>query len=372
MSDAENLVHHVFPGPQRKTGIRTYGLLLESILDGRSPIRLLRGGVSSAEIEGLAPGARVLVHLGCNEGEMQAFLVRARRARPDLRRTILMHDPPNFAHDKLDRLAFLGRSRFLRGVRRGVNRLLGARLDRLALQPGDRFLAMSRCGAEVLRNRLQSLGCGGSVGVVPHGLYQAHPGIHERPVRETLVVGYFGFISPSKGVSLLLDAIRILDADPQTRGLIRMRIAGIPDSPYAAEHFEKQKMEALRESGSVEFLDPCSDEELPAFLGDLDVLALPYLRPESVSASGPLHWGWTCGLPVVANHNPYFAEVLGGTGAGEVMVQPIPAEWARTLLTIARDRERLEHYRKGALECGRANSWSSVAARYHEVLLSGT
>jgi len=374
MTHPRQTLYHVFPGPQRSTGIRTYAQLLERILAAGAPEVAVRTiAPEDPWWETLPPRAQVLVQIGRNEGDMHWFLLDAARKRPDLRRYILVHDPPDLSIEKRPWMRNLGKSRWGRAVRRGINLVFGNLLDREVVRESDVFLAMSEGGCQAIRRRMETLGRWiASVQIVPHGVYlgdrpEAPPG---NPTAERLQIGFFGYISPSKGIGILLEAGRILLAQEKYRDRIRFTIAGNPDSAHSASVLASQirDIQTAGLSEWFEFLPGPADAQLPDLLGRFDLLALPYLRAASNSASGPLHWAWTIGIPAIANANPYFDECLRRSGAGLVVDEPTGAAWAALLASVLDDPGRLETLRTNALEQRRRNSWPLVADRFREVL----
>jgi glycosyltransferase involved in cell wall biosynthesis len=210
----------------------------------------------------------------------------------------------------------------------------------------DAVVAHSQHGAARLRDELGVDPA--RVHVIPHGAFEHLTRLpEERPLPAELaavekpVVLFFGLLRPYKGIDVLLDAWRSVEADAELWivGMPRMDLA-----PLRAAADER-----------VRFVPRfVSDPEIPAYFRRADVVVLPYRETE---ASGVLYTALAFGKAMVLSDVGGFGEA----GAGRL----VPPGDARALssaltelLTNAAERQQLQEAARGA-----AVSWDAVAAR---------
>lgn len=121
------------------------------------------------------------------------------------------------------------------------------------------------------------------------------PGVAVEPAR--LVVGYAGALAPHKGVHTLIEAMKRLEWRHT-----RVRIAGRGEEEY------RHKLESHALGLNVEFAGPVPSEEMPAFLGSLDVLVLPSLWPENLPIVALE--ATASRVPLIASRIPGVAELI--------------------------------------------------------------
>jgi L-malate glycosyltransferase len=134
---------------------------------------------------------------------------------------------------------------------------------------------------------------GTPVTVVPYGVDLERFVPVEKPASGEVIIGAVSRLSPEKGLEYLIEAFATLRQRFGAR--VRLRIAG--DGP------EQGRIEAqisrLGVAGAVELLGWVDYEAIPAFLGSLDIFAMPSTYEgfgvAAVEASA-------CGLPVVASN----------------------------------------------------------------------
>jgi glycosyltransferase involved in cell wall biosynthesis len=150
-----------------------------------------------------------------------------------------------------------------------------------------------------------------------------------RPADAPITLGYLARICPEKGFHLLVEAFRILSADPKFKGRIRLRVAGWLGERDRA-YFEKL-------SGGFEYVGEVDREGKNRFLRSLDILSVPttYREPKGLFVLEALAHG----VPVVQPRHGAFPEMLEATGGG-LLVEPNSAEdLARGLAHLIADRE---------------------------------
>jgi glycosyltransferase involved in cell wall biosynthesis len=212
--------------------------------------------------------------------------------------------------------------------KRRLDRGLRSLLDRM-----DAVVALSEFG----RERLVGAGLGADrIRVIPHGALDyltrqpdEAPLPPELAAVEGPVVLFFGLIRPYKGIDVLLDAFRSLDAELWIVGRpLGMSLDSLRDLAASAR-------------GRVRFVPRfVSDQELPAYFRRADVVALPHRDAEQ---SGVLYAALAFGKPIVMSDVGGFPEVAR-TGAGALVPPGDPEALAaklNELLESADERERL-------------------------------
>ncbi|HKP92240.1 MAG TPA: glycosyltransferase [Thermoleophilaceae bacterium] len=217
---------------------------------------------------------------------------------------------------------------------------------RRLLRSMDAVVAHSEHGAARLR---EELGVEPErVHVIPHGAFEHLTRLpDERPLPDELaaverpVVLFFGLLRPYKGIDVLLDAWRSVDADAE------LWIVGMPRMDVAPLR--------ARADARVRFVPRfVSEPEIPAYFRRADVVVLPYRETE---ASGVLYTALAFGKAIVASDVGGFREV----GAGR-LVPPGDAGALSSALTellaSESERQQLQEAARNA-----AVSWDDVAAR---------
>jgi len=174
-----------------------------------------------------------------------------------------------------------------------------------------------------------------------------------------LRIGFVGRLEPYKGPHILLEAMAAIPRDVP----IRLLVAGSgTEPPYL------RTLEALAKGDDrIEFLGPISHGDLPEFLEQVDVLAVP----SAIMETGPL---------VVVEANAFGVPVMGADlgGVAERIRDGIDgwllpfndsAAWAAAMLETALDRTQLERRRANARVTRTMNDVASeMAALYRQVL----
>lgn len=220
----------------------------------------------------------------------------------------------------------------------------------------DLFLVNSRYYADHMAGSLQIPRS--KIEVVPLGLNLDGHGT-QRPTRSAgeLTVGYFARICPEKGLHFLVDAFRLLAADPRFAGRIRLKVAGYlgeRDKKYLSD-LEAQ-LAAWGLSSLCEIVGEVDRDAKIRFLQSLDVLSVPtvYREPKGLFVLEAL----ANGVPVVLPRHGAFPEIVEATGGG-VLVEPGSVEdLARGLGDLLGDAGRRAALGKAGRE--------AVHGRFHD------
>jgi glycosyltransferase involved in cell wall biosynthesis len=230
--------------------------------------------------------------------------------------------------------------------KRRLDRGLRSLLDRM-----DAVIALSEFG----RERLVRAGIDADrVRVIPHGALDyltrqpdEAPLPPELATVESPVVLFFGLIRPYKGVDVLLEAFRSLDAE--------LWIVGRP----LGMSLDSLRELAARARGRVRFVPRfVTDQELPAYFRRADVVALPHRDAEQ---SGVLYAALAFGKPIVMSDVGGFPEVAS-TGAGALVPPGDPQELAAKLSELLERPDERKRFAAAASEAAAGPySWELVA-----------
>jgi len=358
---------HLAPKDTSRTGIASYADTLHAALTKYAPsLSLMRvdAGEFLARLSQFPKGSIVWAELGVNEGEIFRALRFQKHIRPDFKRFITIHDSPRFVHSPFKFLEEFGKSFPLRAFRRAFNLAFEPLLLRQVLQPNDTFLCLTTIGRDALRDRLHRLlRRNFPVHFLPHVLYLDEP-LPERRKQFSMPpqIGFFGFITPNKGLHLLIEAALLLLNSNKKTYIPNLIIRGRASAQYQA-YLESQKEKVARAglTEHITFGDFLADEEVPRFLSEIDFLALPYDTPPVIAASGILQWARTYGVPVVASATPAFQSLITHTHDGILIANNTPTEWATFFETLSTQKMTGDRFAQGIQEKQKEASWKSVA-----------
>jgi glycosyltransferase involved in cell wall biosynthesis len=231
------------------------------------------------------------------------------------------------------------------------NVLRAERLERRLLDRMDALVVHTRAGAELLTGRHGVPP--ERVRTIPHGAFEhltRQP--DEAPLPEELravegpVVLCFGVVRPYKGVDVLLEAFRDVDAE--------LWVVGRP----LGESMER--LRRLAPPGRVRFVPRyVSDRELPAYFRRADLLVLPHRR---VDVSGVLFAGLAFGKPMLLTDVGGFRDVAHEHGAARLVPPEDPEALGaaiRALLDDPAAREALGRQAQAAADG--PYSWQRIA-----------
>jgi glycosyltransferase involved in cell wall biosynthesis len=186
------------------------------------------------------------------------------------------------------------------------------------------------------------------------------------------VLTTFGLIGPGKGLEQVIAALPMIVAGHPR---VRYVIAGAthPEVLRTSGEAYRHGLTALaRRSGvadHVVFVDAfLSEAELAHLLARTTIYLTPYRGMEQTS-SGTLAFAIAAGCPVVSTPFQYAREMLADHPAAGVLVPPDdPSAIASAVSGLLDDPDRLGRARSAARSAGQRLSWTTVAARFAEVL----
>jgi D-inositol-3-phosphate glycosyltransferase len=172
---------------------------------------------------------------------------------------------------------------------------------------------------------------------------------------------FLGRIVPYKGIESLLEAVRLLLADKQTK--YRLIVAGEPKKG-SEEYLDEIQRSVTRnfEQGQVILrMQFIPDDEMEVYLKGADVLVLPY---KEIFQSGVLFLAYPFGLPVVATDVGSFREDIVEGSTGFLCKPGDPTELAKAVETYFRSDlyKNSKIRRREIKDYANANhSWQAVA-----------
>jgi glycosyltransferase involved in cell wall biosynthesis len=171
---------------------------------------------------------------------------------------------------------------------------------------------------------------------------------------ESPVIGFVGRLIPQKGIAVLLNALEGLPADMAWSALF------LGDGP------ERERIltwAAERGWSSRVRVQLAKHEEVPRFLGAMDVLAAPsQTTPQWKEQFGRmLIEAFACGVPVIGSDSGEIPHVIGE--AGLIVPEAESALWTAALAELLTDPVRRE--RLAQLGLARAQEFSAVSLSKH-------
>lgn len=212
-----------------------------------------------------------------------------------------------------------------------------------------------RIAVSELARQVQVEHLGGDAVIIPNGVdvqfFASSPPLPGYP-RAGGTIGFVGrYDEPRKGMSVLLDALRLL---VPTRPDLQLLVAGSGD--------EKELREAAGPelAGAVRLLGRVSDQDKAAMLQSLDIYCAPNVGGESFGII--LTEAMSAGTPVVASDLDAFRRVLDGGIAGVLTPVGDAAALAAALSSVLDDPGRRAVLSAQGRRVVAAYDWPVVAA----------
>lgn len=226
------------------------------------------------------------------------------------------------------------------------------------------------CHSDHIRTRLQDEFSmpKEKIDVIPHGpFFYDLPATESGPVLRNFGIEpgmspvlWQGIIFPYKGIDLLLDAWRIVEADDETACLI---IAGT-GAPELLDQIREQTMQLGLKRVHLHFRF-ITTEELVALYRSANIVVYPY---RAITTSGALATGLALGKAMVASNLPVFRELLSHRENALLVNPQNPAELAGALVELTQNQDLRE---KLAVSVRKMNfgdeSWRHIAQKTSQV-----
>jgi len=233
-----------------------------------------------------------------------------------------------------------------------------SRLNRLGLVLGKFLATRAHVVVSLVKNLLDRPK---NLLFVPHGAVNPTGNcVSSNNCKNNSTVLFFGFLSPNKGVEYLIDAFQRMN-DPNLRLIIT-------DSPHPRFQGHSEKLRRMADgNGNIVFVNYVSEEELPSFFSQGDIVVLPYTS--CVGTSGAFHTAAGFGKATVMADLPVFRELME-QGAGGLVFPPRDVDalvgCLRRLLSNPRLVKEIEDKN---LRFARSRTWREVARQYFQVYM---
>jgi len=145
-----------------------------------------------------------------------------------------------------------------------------------------------------------------------------------------LRLGYLGRIHPTKGLHVLIKAMKLLNGEHG----VTLRIAGAAAGPHLS--YERKLRRSTRKDGRIRWLGELSPGEVPAFLAGIDLLAVPSICMET----GPMTVleAWAAGVPVLGSDRGGIREWIEEYGGGWLFEAGSEHALAEAVAELVQDR----------------------------------
>ncbi|MGB9825328.1 MAG: glycosyltransferase family 4 protein [Desulfofundulus sp.] len=238
-----------------------------------------------------------------------------------------------------------------------ANALLNV-LARITLRQATRVIVLSRAFVPTLvRQGIET----SRIDVIPHGEFSFYRRMNpQRGPRHTSerpqTILFFGRISPYKGIDVLLDAYR--DIQARVPGVC-LKIVGSGDLRLYRDQ--------LRQLPGVTVVNRwVADDEVSCFFTEADLVVLPYV---DASQSGVIPIAYSFGVPVVATRVGGLPEQVDDGVTGRLVRPRDSNELAAACVELLQDSVLRERMGRAALEKAAAEwSWRNIAQRVFQVL----
>lgn len=164
-----------------------------------------------------------------------------------------------------------------------------------------------------------------------------HKPATREPSKRSFRVGFLGRWNPTKGIHVLVDAIRRMPAECA----IELVIHGVADD----EHYRQQVLSRIGRDPRIHIAPPVERADLPAVLPSFDVLAVPSQWLET----GPLVVleAHASGVPVIGSDLGGIAELVQPNVNGLLVPPGDSTDWAAALTRLVENPALLDKLRRG-------------------------
>lgn len=172
---------------------------------------------------------------------------------------------------------------------------------------------------------------------IPHGLPEVF--LHQRDQRrrsDKLRLGYFGSITPLKGVHVVIDAVKKFSASDG----VQLTVFGpLHHSP----RYAKQLQWIARKIPWIQFHGPLSYERVAETMADLDAVIIPTLCFETFSFV--MHEAFATGTPVLCSRTPTTGTLICENRNGLFFKRNNPDDLNSIICQLLRNPDLLEQLR---------------------------
>lgn len=180
-------------------------------------------------------------------------------------------------------------------------------------------------------------------------------------------LGFIGFISPAKGLHVLIEAMGICKSRINESFRVKLIIAGDP-APVTGDSYFKSLLRLIKEnnlSDNVQYLGFLPDDQFDNFFSAVDYTILPYINKNTGSTSGPLTLSISHGVPLILSDIPIFKDELKGCG---YLIDTANIEKVVELLTMLSLSDSIPTKFIDSIKSQQdTRSWENVFKQYYKI-----
>lgn len=181
---------------------------------------------------------------------------------------------------------------------------------------------------------------------------------------DDIVIAYFGFISPSKGLDTLVEAMEMaLSSSLQPPVRLLLIASPEPTEPSYATYLRRVREMASRSvpATRVYWTGYAQAEDVSAWLASADMAVFPFADGASLRRTTLLA-ALGHGLPVISTTSPGTMRSSLGEGQGVLLVRPAdPAALSDAIKSLATDRGARDRLAADALSFSATLGWARIA-----------
>jgi glycosyltransferase involved in cell wall biosynthesis len=234
-------------------------------------------------------------------------------------------------------------------------------LEKLGLFLATKFVLCASCVTvtvpsyvDFLKKRYKSK----NVVYVPHGAWDSGEHVlNDPPKGQTILI--FGYMSPYKGVTVLLEAFeKIVQALPNTK-LIIAGTDNVNFRGYLAQLKNKIKIPNVKFTGYVD------EKDVPSLFKEASIVVLPYLS--CLGNSGVFNIACSYGKPIIASDLPEFRELIS-MGASAILVPPNDsAVLSKAIFSLLNNPKLMEKMGMENYSFARKETFGKVAETFEKI-----
>ncbi len=361
------------PSDKYKSGIASYTDNLEQILSKylSKEVKVIRVTSKSylTTIVNTKGNFVVLAQMGSNDGEI--FQVLLRQTEQHIYRIIELHDPEYFVLSYSKHLQTFSKWFLGRVYRRVIHKIASNYYIKKLIRQHDILVCKTAIGSINLGARMANLGIKIPICYIDLPNYLDPPIKPRISKQNTSCLGFFGYIHPNKGIHILIESAIALAKCKGIESVPSISIRGAVSTENHKKYLQnlKHKIYMAGLQDKVTFGDFISPEELPEFVSHLTAMVLPYTDKNRISASGPLIWARTCGIPVIAHRTAAFESTIQHNIDGLLIPMNDINAWASVMEEIATQPNWGRKLYEGLICRQQATSWKATADKYSSLIM---
>gem|GEM_PF-3607217 len=149
--------------------------------------------------------------------------------------------------------------------------------------------------------------------------------------------GYWGRIHPEKGIRMMIKAIQFIDPKEHSLTIIGAKVPGL-------EGFYAEMQHLTHDMESIKWVGGCSQQQLPSYLSDIDVLILPTVTNEM--APLVILEAFAFGIPVIGSDCTGISSMVEHGRTGLLFEQGQVSELTNQLRRIVNNPELVIEFSK--------------------------